>query len=333
MGCQPIVFLLHLRSSVRKLRIIILIIVGLAVLIGLILFLLGNVRQKNAGLLIESVPSAAVYISQEQVGRTPYEATLKPGEVVVKIVPDASDKALAPYETKVFLVSGIKTVIRREFGETEETSAGETISFEKTGGKEINISVVTIPNSAQISIDGQIRGFAPYITSTLTDGEHSLLISSQGYVDRTISVRVVLGYKLTAVVKLKPTETPAVNSEIPSEKPVPEKKIMVEILTTPTGFLRVRKSASTVAEEVFQVKPGEKYPFLEEDSQNNWFKIEYQTAQAGQAAKEGWVTGQYAKKVEVEAGSSLTPTPTKAATSSATPTKKNTPTVTPVDEN
>jgi len=312
----------------RKLKIAILITIGISAFIGLILFLIGSLKQKNAGLLIESVPSAAVYLSGEQVGRTPFEAVLKPGEVVVKIVPDATDKALAPHETKVFLVSGIQTVIRREFGETEDTSAGETISFEKTGGKEINISVVTLPNSAQISIDGQIRGFAPYITSTLTGGEHSLLITSQGYADRPISVKAVPGYKLTAVVKLKPVTTQGLTTETEPEKPAPEKKTMVEILTTPTGFLKVRKTASTVAEEVARVKPGERFPFLEEDSQNNWFKIEYQPAQAGEAAKEGWVFGEYAKKVEVEVGTSPTPTPTKTATFSATPTKKITPTPT-----
>jgi uncharacterized protein YgiM (DUF1202 family) len=89
--------------------------------------------------------------------------------------------------------------------------------------------------------------------------------------------------------------------------------------------LRVRETASTAAKELTQVKPGQRFPFIDEDSENNWFKIEYE------AGKEGWVTGQYAKKIEVDEESSPTPTPKKTATPSATltPTKKPSSTATP----
>lgn len=307
----------------KKVKTVILILLGLGILAGAIFFLLGYFRRANAGILVESIPASSVYIAGEQVGRTPYETNLNPEEVVVKLIPETIDKALAPFETKVTLSSGIKTTIRREFGETEESSAGEIVSFEKVGGKEVSISVVTIPNSAQITIDGVVRGFAPYKTTSVSPGEHSLVVSSQGYVDRTITVKAVVGYRLTAVVKLKP------NGEISPEEKVEgettEKKIMVEILSTPTGFLRVREEASTAAKEVAQVNPGERFPFLGEDTENNWFKIGYKEGE------EGWVTGQYAKKIEVEVNASGTPTPTKTSTPSATPTptKKPTPTPTP----
>jgi len=314
----------------RKLRTVLLILIGIGILVAAAFFIIGALKKENAGLLIESTPTSSVYIASEQVGRTPYESNLNPGEVVIKLVPDAIDKALAPYETKVTLSSGIKTVIRREFGETEDTSAGDIISFEKVGGKEVSISVVTIPNSAQISIDGQIRGFAPYKTSSITPGEHSLIVSSQGYIDRTITLKGVAGYRLTAVIKLKPSEEGAPPQAL-GESKKEDKKVMVEILSTPTGFLRVRKSASSSSEELTQVKPGQRFPFLDEDTEANWYKIEYLPAQAGQPARVGWVTGQYAKKVEVDASISLTPTPTPkiTATPSATPTKKITPTATP----
>jgi len=309
----------------KKVRTVILILLGLGILGGLVFFLVGYFNRGNAGILVESTPGSNVYIAGEQVGRTPYEANLSPGEIVVKLIPDAADRALAPFETKVTLSPGIKTIIRREFGETEEASAGEIVSFEKVGDKEVSISVVSVPNSAQITIDGAVRGFAPYKTTSISPGEHSLVVSSQGYIDRTITVKAASGYRLTAVVKLKPSGESLPEEKVEGEEV--EKKIMVEILTTPTGFLRVREEASTLAKELTQVKPGERFPFLEEDTQDNWFKIEYEEG------KEGWVTGQYTKKVEVEVGASGTPTPspTKAASPSATitPTKKPTPTLTP----
>lgn len=318
----------------KKVRTIIFALLGLGIIGAGAFFLIGYLKRGKAGILVESVPSSAVYIGGEQVGRTPYEANLDAGEVVVKLIPEATDKALAPFETKVTLSSGIKTIVRREFGETEEASAGETVTFEKVGGKEVSISVVSVPNSAQISIDGQVKGFAPYKTASLTAGEHSLVVTSQGYIDRTISVRSLVGYRLTAVVKLKPNgealadETDNENSQTPKEK-----KMMVEILTTPTGFLRVREEASTLAKEIAQVKPGQRFPLIEENKEDNWFKIEYMPSVAGEKAKEGWVTSQYAKKIEVEEGASPTPSPkakpTATPSATLTPTKKPTPTPTP----
>jgi len=313
----------------KRIRIIILGLLGLGFVVGLIFFLVSYLKDGNAGILIESTPASSVFIAGEQVGRTPYEANLKPGEIIVKLIPETTDKALSPYETKINLSSGIQTIIKREFGETEELSAGQTLSFEKVGGKEVSISVVTIPNSAQIAIDGSVRGFAPYKTTSLSSGEHSLVISSQGYKERTMTVKTVEGYRLTAVVKLMPNGE-VITEEEPKEE-VSKKKVLVEILSTPTGFLRVRDEASTSAKELGQVKPGQRFPFIEEDTENNWFKIEYLPAEEGVPAKEGWVTGQYAKKVEVEEGVTPTPTPTRVSTPSATltPTKKPTPTLTP----
>ena len=106
-----------------------------------------------------------------------------------------------------------------------------------------------------------------------------------------------------------------------------EKTTMVEILSTPTGFLRVRAEPSTAATEVSQVKPGERFAFIEENETKDWFKIEYEKGE------EGWVSSQYAKKVEVSGSATPTPTgkttPTPTTKTTPTPTTKPTPTPTP----
>ena len=282
-------------------------------------------KPKTAGIYIETSPASSVFIDGEQVGRTVYDATRKASEIVVKLVPETMDKPLSPYEVKVTLTPGVKTVIKREFGDSEETSAGEIVSFEKLGGSEASISAVSVPDAAQVSIDGQIRGFAPYKASSITPGEHSLVVSYEGYESRTISVKAIEGYRLTAVVKLKPTgQVKAEDKEEPKEE---EKKVMVEILSTPTGFLRVRSEPSTAGKEVAQVKPQERFAFIEENEAKDWFKIEYEKG------KEGWVSSQYAKKVEVAGSATPTPTgkttPTPTAKVTPTPTTKPTPTLTP----
>ena len=274
----------------KKLKAISIVLVVAGFIIGVVLFVVGSFTPKSAGILIESIPAASVIIDGEQVGRTSYSGTRKPGEITIKLIPESFEAPLAPFETKVTLVAGIETVIKREFGESDETSSGEIISFEKIGGKEASLAVVSIPDAAQISIDGSIRGFAPYKTSSIVPGEHQVIVYAPGYVEKSFSLRATEGYKLTAVVKLKPNGEEVLSDE--SEEPEEPKQDEVEILSTPTGFLRVRSEPSTAGEEVAQVEPGDIYPYLETDEDTGWFKIEYEDEE------EGWVSNQYAKKVE-----------------------------------
>ncbi|OGM26737.1 hypothetical protein A3D00_00560 [Candidatus Woesebacteria bacterium RIFCSPHIGHO2_02_FULL_38_9] len=302
-------------------------------IIGLVLFSLGVIglfgffaikliNPKGAAVFVDSNPSSMVFINGEQVGRTPYEGRQKPEEVTIKLVPETFAKPLATYETKVTLISGIKTVVRRSIGESEETSAGEIISFEKTGSDDPSLAVVSNPDAAQVGLDGQIRGFTPLKISSVSPGKHKLSLTAQSYSERSFDIENARGYRLTAVVKLAisgeiPTPTPEQKIEDNSQK----KEIMIEILKTPTGFLRVRKEPSTLADEVGRVKPGEKYKLVEVDDKSGWFKIEYVTD------KEGWVTNQYARKIDLNITPTLTPSP--KATPTPTPTKKLTPTPTP----
>jgi len=310
----------------RRLRLIVIIVFVLAIIVGAGVLAWSLLKPKTAGIYIETSPASSVTIDGEQVGRTPYNATRDAKEVVVKLIPETIENPLSPYEVKVTLIPGVKTVIKREFGDSEQTSAGEIVSFEKLGGSEASMSVVSTPDAAQVAIDGQIRGFAPYKASSITPGEHSLVVSYEGYESRTISVKAIEGYRLTAVVKLRPTGE--VKAEEKEETPKEEeKKVMVEISSTPTGFLRVRAEPSTAAQEVSRVKPGERYAFIEENDTKDWFKIEYEKD------KEGWISSQYAKKVEVSGSATPTPTgkitPSPTAKTTPTPTPKATPTPTP----
>lgn len=63
----------------------------------------------------------------------------------------------------------------------------------------------------------------------------------------------------------------------------------VKILTTPTGFLRVRTGPGTGFAEVARVNPGESYELLEEKT--GWVKIKVSDTVSG------WVSSQYATKI------------------------------------
>ena len=285
-----------------KLKIVGLALVLAVLILGVSFFIIGYLKPKSAGLLIETNPEATVFINGEQVGRTKYDETMKPGEVTIKLVPDSFDKPLAPYETKLNLVSGIKTILQRDFGDSEKTSSGVTISFEKIGGDETGLSVISTPDESQVTVDGQIRGFTPYKTTTITEGEHEIMVSSQGYADKVVLVKTRKSHQLTADVKLAPggdevkeEEKQKDSGDEPlDEESGAEELDQIEIIDTPTGFLRVRVEPSTLAKEVAQVDPGDTFDLLDTDEDTGWYKIEYEEG------SEGWISNKYAKIVGEE---------------------------------
>jgi len=305
----------------RKIKIVVFVFLGLGILIGFLFLLVSLLRPRLAGIHIESNPASTVFLNGAEVGRTPYENTREQGEVIVKLVPDSFETPLVPYETKINLVAGVQTVIKRDFGETDDTSSGEIISFEKVDASQTSLAVVSIPDSSELLIDDKERAFTPHRTSSLLPGEHTLSLSSEGYSERRVEVRTHEGYKLTAVVKLAKVEVEqGEDAEVQPEPEVQEveektqfKKI--KILSTPTGYLRVRNEPSTLGTEVGRVEPGETYDLLETDEKTGWYKIRFSNSQEEEEEKTGWITNQYA-----EAEGIVTPSPTRKPSSALQPT-------------
>ncbi len=283
-------YLLHYLANMNKEKKIAIILGIVLVIAGVAFFIIGLVNPKSAGIRIETNPNAQVFINGEQVGRTPYMDTVKPGEITVKLVPDLTDKPLSPYETKVSLAGGIQTVIIRNFAELDELASGAIISFIKESAGSA-LSVISMPDAAQITIDGLAADFTPYKTSTIAEGDHLIEANYPGYITQSQNVHVVKGYNLTVFFSLavdpnKPKQEEAKNEE--KQKP----SIQVEILATSTGFLRVRKEPSTQGDEIVQVKPGEKYDLIEESEDGKWLKISVD------ATTQGFVSAAYTKVIE-----------------------------------
>ena len=84
-------------------------------------------------------------------------------------------------------------------------------------------------------------------------------------------------------------EVGGVNTEKETANEVGAKK-KVEILETPTGWLRVRAGPGTSYEELDKVDIGNVYPFVEEEGK--WYKIRIDSDQVG------WIFSEYAKEIK-----------------------------------
>lgn len=272
----------------RKIISTILALIGLGIVGYVILSFLGFYNEQDAGVLIESDPTSKVYINNKEVGQTPYESNIKPGEVSIKIEPLQTDGVvLDDYETKVNLVPGVRTIIKRTFKPNDEDSSGITVSFEKLGGQDSYVTVVSIPDNAQVVIDSKVYGYTP-LRVKIPAGDHKLLISSDGYLEKTLPIKVYKGYKLTASVKL----AGQAGGEDIAKKPEELKTLgfSVKIKDNDVGFLRVRSGASTGFPEIAQVKPGEIYEVIEDGEKGKWYKIKV-------GETEGWVASEFVTKI------------------------------------
>ena len=121
-----------------------------------------------------------------------------------------------------------------------------------------------------------------------------------------MAVKTQVGFRLSLFAKLAKSV-----EQQPITTPTSQLKTYIQILSTPTGFLRIRNAPGMAGEEIAQVKPGSLYPYLNEDVATGWIEIQYQEPAPGLPnGITGWLSGQFAKKItqaEGEATPSATP--------------------------
>jgi hypothetical protein len=268
-----------------------------------------SLKKAPAALQISTTPVANVFVDGKLVGKTPYQSSnLKAGEISLKLIPESATSPLSSWEGKIKLNNGVLTLIDREFSSSETGSSGQVMTLEKLKDKKVaSLSLISDPDGALVHLDGEAKGFTPLALEKIGVGDHQIVVSKEGFVEKNIKAKAVEGFKLIINVKLAqemeepvaslsgtPTPTVTGTGKKPTPTPTGSEKSQpasgeVLIKETPTGWLRVRSTPSTSGTELAKVNPGEKYPLLEEKS--GWYKIEYEEG------KTGWISGQYASKL------------------------------------
>jgi hypothetical protein len=279
-------------------------------------------RTPKQGLLkISTNVSARVLVDNREIGRTPFEQKLSAGEYALKLIPESTDNTISSWQGKVTIGPNVLTYVNRDLSESELTSAGEMLWLEAITSRKSEMTILSVPEGANVLLDDQSKGVSPISLTDLTAGDHTVIVNSPGFEPRTIKVKLTAGYKLNASVSLalSPTQvSAAISGEMPvasdsadllptgttapspkasltptkTPTPTPDQTTpkKVKILDTPTGFLRVRKEPNLNGEELAQVKPGEIYVVV--GAQPGWYKISYTETD------DGWISSQYAQKAE-----------------------------------
>lgn len=301
----------------KKLRYLTLLLVCFVIFIA-IRFFYTSQSTKEGRLQIISSPTANVLINDKPVGRTPFEATLPEGEILIKLVPDAREgTASATWNGKVRITRNARTFVSREIGSSEINSSGVILNVEKMSLKPEKkntgqIDIKTKPDGAIVYIDDEEQGIAPLILSNVLEGDHELSVYSPGFFRRSQKIKIQEGYKVIAEYQLAldPTHkkveldkklltatdsaTVATPSGTLTPEPTTSTKVTpgaglkrIEILQTDTGWLRVRSAPSTGASESAKVNPGDIFGIEEEKS--GWYRIEYIKG------KMGWISSDYTR--------------------------------------
>jgi hypothetical protein len=265
----------------------------------LVTFILSQKDTGKGALQVTSLPQSNVYLNDKFIGQTPLckcdgKDLIPTGDYTIRIVPVDSVFAKETFGQKITINKSVLTVVDRTFGQGA-TSQGSVITLipEDNGdSKSGSIALTSFPSGVGIKLDGNGIGQSPLTLSHIVESDHDLLLSKAGYKDKTIRIHTVNGYTLSiiAFLAIDPNALSATSSaaqSIASSSALPA-TAKVTILDTPTGFLRVRSDPSLGGKEITQVKPGEKYDLVSE--QSGWTEIKLSNGE------NGWVSSSYVTK-------------------------------------
>lgn len=296
----------------KKLLFLILLISGFVIFLLVNEFLLKN-RTPMGRIKIVAAPSAGVFIDNVALGKTPFEQKIEAGEYQVKLIPEGVAEETVSWQGKVQVVPDSLTYINRELGPSDIASAGEIFTVvpmenppEERGTGDVYVE--TEPSGAIVYLDNDEKGVSPLLMQGVTQGDHEISVFMPGFFRRTHKINVDAGHTTNTTFKLALDEAQkdinqvqqAAEEQAASEEAEIQRQQreaagivgdVVEILQTPTGWLRVRAEPTTNSAEVAKVNPGERYLLGEEE--NGWYEIIFDDESSG------WVSDDYAKIVTV----------------------------------
>ena len=273
----------------RKIIILIISLLVITILFLLLVLIINNDSGKGA-LQVTSSPNAEVFLNGKSVGKTPIclcelSQLLKAEDYDIKLVPEGKD--LRQQELKVKIYGGVLTVVDRTFDKETAVSSGSLITLSPIDDKkDSQLLIVSFPEKAEIIMDSVRVGATPLLLKNVTASDHEIKILKDGYGEKIIKVKTILGKRLEATINL------GIKMDISSGQllstPSGELSSTVVVQNTPTGYLRVRESNTVDSAQIATVSPGDSLTLLEENQ--DWYKVKLSDG------KIGWISSSYAVK-------------------------------------
>ncbi|MCL4418915.1 SH3 domain-containing protein [Patescibacteria group bacterium] len=251
-----------------------------------------NQKSGKGALQVTSTPQSKVYLDGKFIGTTSLckcEASnmLQVGDYTIQLIPVEGDSS--PFQEKITINKSTLTVVDKTFG-AGGTSQSSIISLSPLADKKrIELLVISFPEKANVFLDNNPVGITPLRLKDITESDHDLKLTKDGYIDKLVKIRTTQGFQLKSVVFLgvNPNVASASGQASATSSATPAVSEVI-ILDTPTGFLRVRESNSLGSSEIDKVNPGDTFDLVSE--KEDWFEIKLKNG------KTGWVSTQYAKK-------------------------------------
>lgn len=263
--------------------------------------------KQTAGLTVDASPKAKVSVDGKELGNTKLTVkNLNPGQHTVLIKSDTSE-----WSDTISIPAGTIMNVMRVLPNDTSSGGGYKVTMEKGSG----ITVVTNPDEVDVALDGAKIAKTPHHIPSVQEGEHELVLSKDGYSTVSLKIKSIAGHKIVVesemvgTKSIEPSSTPSATpvasssasvsaslrpSTVPtasaSATPATGGAQTVEIIDTPTGWLRVRDTASLGGKEIGRVDTGEKYDFVEQTAAG-WTQIVMKDG------TKGYVSTKYVKKV------------------------------------
>lgn len=250
-----------------------------------------NKDSGKGALQVTANPKSNIILNKTHLGQTPLckcegEDMLQSGEYTIRIVP--IEAGFAPFEERITITKSVLTVVDRSFGKSSDSEGSIITLSPLVDPKKLELLIMSFPEKAEVFLDNSPSGQTPLLLKNVTDSDHELRLVKEGYNEKIVRIRTVLGYKLSTKVFLGVSQEILKKEEAPVASPSATPKVStVVILDTPTGFLRVRADATIGAAEVARVAPGDVLELI--GKKEDWYHIKLTDG------KQGWISNQYAK--------------------------------------
>ena len=264
----------------------------IAVLIFFSVLFFLDIKTGKGALQVTSVPKSSVYLDNKLAGITPFCACdskqmLSVGDYTIKLVP--TEGISGSFEEKISINKSTLTVVDRTFADNGSSDGSIINLIPLSDKKEIQISVVSLPDKVNVFLDSNPVGITPLLLKQVSESDHDIRITKDGYKDKSLKIKTTSGFKLATFVFLGVnTDLSILQTASSAGLPIVTSSASILILNTPTGFLRVRENNSINSSEITRVMPGESYELISE--KEGWFKIKLTDG------KIGWVSSSYAIK-------------------------------------